>query len=383
MLNDGDGELTVPPTGDGIRVVIWDLDECFWQGTLDEGAVKPIAKHVAIVRTLTLRGVVSSVCSRSDEAAALAELHRLGYLSDFCFPSCGFDRPKGAALSTILTQLNLSATNALFVDDSAVQRAEARAVLPGLCTMHPSLWSGATPHLWGSASDGGTRLQQYRVLEARRAAERHAAIGDSGDAAEAEEECRRFLACCHVRCCLVPLTSPTDKRLDRIVELLQRANRLNYTRRRRAWWWELLECDTNVLSTLPDAGGGRGGGRGRDGGGAGGRDRGEDRGRDGGGDGGRDGGRAGSEGGGGDGGEGPLPMSRAWTVHVWDQVSSQHITRHPSPITLAPHPSASLKPPPCVGSSLVNMGSAALWRSTKAASATFASLAGSSAYRSG
>ncbi|HZZ90005.1 MAG TPA: hypothetical protein VFE13_16880, partial [Caulobacteraceae bacterium] len=44
-----------------IKMVIWDLDDTFWNGTLAEGeSVKRIARNVRIVKQLTDRGIVSS-----------------------------------------------------------------------------------------------------------------------------------------------------------------------------------------------------------------------------------------------------------------------------------------------------------------------------------
>ena len=41
-----------------IRVLIWDLDESFWSGTLDDAGPppRPIAQHCALVKSLAARG---------------------------------------------------------------------------------------------------------------------------------------------------------------------------------------------------------------------------------------------------------------------------------------------------------------------------------------
>ena len=112
---------------------------------------------------------------------AEAHLTRLGVLDLFVLPSISFSLRKSVALRATLNQIGLDAKHvrptqlasittrrqylsiicrsqllpsptfssrvvvarqALFVDDSAAQRAEALAVLPGLRTMHPRLWAG-------------------------------------------------------------------------------------------------------------------------------------------------------------------------------------------------------------------------------------------------
>ena len=50
-------EEAVPEDCSDIRVLIWDLDECFWHGTLDDAGPppRPIARHCALVKSLAAR----------------------------------------------------------------------------------------------------------------------------------------------------------------------------------------------------------------------------------------------------------------------------------------------------------------------------------------
>jgi hypothetical protein len=46
-----------------IKLVIWDLDETFWRGTLDEGGITQyVQAHHDIVVELAQRGIMSSIC---------------------------------------------------------------------------------------------------------------------------------------------------------------------------------------------------------------------------------------------------------------------------------------------------------------------------------
>ena len=60
-----------------VRLVIWDLDETFWQGTLTEGGIQYDRTIHDIVVELARR-IVSSICSKNDFAAVKAILHREG-----------------------------------------------------------------------------------------------------------------------------------------------------------------------------------------------------------------------------------------------------------------------------------------------------------------
>ena len=46
---------------DKIKLVIWDLDDTFWSGTLTEGGVSPIASHIELVKKLTDCGIVNTI----------------------------------------------------------------------------------------------------------------------------------------------------------------------------------------------------------------------------------------------------------------------------------------------------------------------------------
>ena len=78
-----------------IRVLIWDLDESFWSGTLDDAGPppRPIAQHCALVKSLAARGVVSSICSRNDPTAVRAHLQCLGMWDRFVFASVSWEMP--------------------------------------------------------------------------------------------------------------------------------------------------------------------------------------------------------------------------------------------------------------------------------------------------
>ena len=58
-----DGVLAAP-----VKLVVWDLDDTFWQGTLSEGPVVIDPDRVDLVRTLNRRGIVNAICSKNDPA---------------------------------------------------------------------------------------------------------------------------------------------------------------------------------------------------------------------------------------------------------------------------------------------------------------------------
>lgn len=202
----------------GVKLVIWDLDDTFWHGTLAEGdELHTPPEHIDMLRTLTARGIVNSICSKNKPESAQQRLEQLGVWDQFVFPHIAF-APKGELIKDIIELAQLRAENVLFIDDNELNLDEARFYNPGLQTLHahalPTLLS--LPGLQGKP-DGGQRLAQYKLLE-QRAQERQQA--SSNDA---------FLRQSDIRVRITP-TGVSDA--DRVHEMLTRTNQLNFTKQR-------------------------------------------------------------------------------------------------------------------------------------------------------
>ena len=80
MVIDGRPERTAAEDPAGpvrpVKLVVWDLDDTLWEGTLSEGRVTLPPSRAQLVRTLNRRGIVNSVCSKNDPSRARAELER-------------------------------------------------------------------------------------------------------------------------------------------------------------------------------------------------------------------------------------------------------------------------------------------------------------------
>jgi len=201
-----------------VKLVIWDLDETFWRGTLaemDEVVIPP--SHLSLIDSLTQRGIVNSICSKNDFSAAQAVLQDAGVWDRFVFPRIAF-AAKGELIRDIIEQAQLRAPNVLFIDDNRMNLEEARHYNPGLQTLEASQIPQLLqlPALAGKP-DGGQRLAQYKLLE-QRARER--------TCASSNEE---FLRQSDIRVSLCP-TKVEDA--ERVHEMLVRTNQLNFTKQR-------------------------------------------------------------------------------------------------------------------------------------------------------
>ena len=70
-----------------IRLIVWDLDETFWHGTLTEGGIIWRDECRDAVIALARRGIMSTICSKNDPDRVRQVLIEHGVWEYFIFPS--------------------------------------------------------------------------------------------------------------------------------------------------------------------------------------------------------------------------------------------------------------------------------------------------------
>jgi FkbH-like protein len=202
-----------------VRLIVWDLDDTFWAGTLSEGAVTLDPSRIELVRTLNRRGIVNAICSKNDVAAVRARLDQVGLWDEFVFARIDWS-PKGARVAQIIEDAQLRPESVLFIDDLPLNREEARHAVPGLQTAGPEIIDHllSMPQLTGKDDSELSRLQQYKVLE-KRLADRVATSASN----------ESFLQSCDIR---IAISHDTEAKSERLYEMLMRTNQLNFTKRR-------------------------------------------------------------------------------------------------------------------------------------------------------
>ena len=202
-----------------VRLVIWDLDETFWKGTLTEGGIEYSEANHQTVIELARRGIMSSICSRNDRDTVEKLLREKGIWDYFIFPSIDWSA-KGPRLKALVEAVQLRAPTVLFIDDNPMNLGEAAHFLPDLQVADeksvPDLL--ANPLLRGKDDSGLTRLKQYKLLE-----ERHADQTNAGGNTD------EFLRTSNIR---VFIDHDIEGNLDRAIELINRTNQLNFTKKR-------------------------------------------------------------------------------------------------------------------------------------------------------
>jgi len=208
-------ELSAEP----VRLVVWDLDETFWKGTLSEGGITFCGENRDIVIALAERGIMSTVCSKNDFEAVRDVLKTHEVWDYFIFPSVNWE-PKGPRLQSLIETIQLRPETVMLIDDNPMNRNEALFFVPSMQvadeTVIPQLLSN--PLFKGKDDRALTRLQQYKVLEKRKSDE--VAAGGSN---------LEFLRSSRIR---IAIEHDVESHIDRVIELVNRTNQLNFTKRR-------------------------------------------------------------------------------------------------------------------------------------------------------
>lgn len=211
-----------------IKLIIWDLDETFWKGILSEGPIEPISENCQLIKDLTDRGIVNSICSKNDENPVNEKLKELNLNDFFVFKSINW-LPKGQRIATLIKEMGLRPVNCLFIDDNVVNLNEAKFYSPDLMIAEPDCIPDLITYTTSiNASDlKHKRLNNYKVLEQKQQAK--AAAQDN-------------LAFLYSTKTQVEICENCMDEIDRLTELVNRTNQLNFTK---------LRCDKEELvSTL-------------------------------------------------------------------------------------------------------------------------------------
>lgn len=208
-----------------IKLIIWDMDETFWKGTLSEGNVVCPEEHVLLIKLLAVDGIVNSISSKNDYESVIAELEKIekGLSQYFVYNNINWD-DKGIQIIDKLKNMNLRAENTLFIDDNLRNLEEVLVTNPGIMIASPNVIPAIIEKLTEQISRNGgprdwekKRLEQYHLLETK------------FHASKKYESNEAFLYNSDIR---VEIHFDCLNEIDRITELVARTNQLNYTKNR-------------------------------------------------------------------------------------------------------------------------------------------------------
>ncbi len=202
-----------------VKVVFWDLDDTLWQGTLAEkDDVQLNVNRIEIVKTLNRRGIVNSICSKNDYDTTKDKMTRLGIWDLFVFNQISFE-PKGELIRQALSAMHLRAENALFIDDNDLNLREVEFYNPQISTLNAKYADGILDNefLQGKDDSQLTRFYQYKQLETK--------VSCSKKFSSNED----FLRNSNIQ---IKFITDIEKYFDRLYELVERTNQLNFTKNR-------------------------------------------------------------------------------------------------------------------------------------------------------
>lgn len=202
------------------KCVVFDLDNTLWDGILLEGSVQLRANIAETFRTLDERGILISVVSKNAPEDALAQLRRCGLEDYLLHPQIGWG-PKSEGVRRVAQRLDIGIDTLIFVDDNPFERAEVAEVLPAVEVLPDTAMATLLDHprLQGAVTDE-SRRRRYMYKEAGARAEAAAAYGDDYQA---------FLRECRIE---VEIRPPLPEDRERVTELVQRTNQLNFSGRK-------------------------------------------------------------------------------------------------------------------------------------------------------
>lgn len=201
-----------------IKLIIWDLDDTFWSGTLSEGGIIPIEKNIQLIKDLTDYGIVNSICSKNDYEPTEKKLKELDINDYFVFKSIDWSS-KGQRITKIINDMGLRPINCLFIDDNVVNLNEAKFYNPDLIISQPHIIDNIISDLKILLPNDKShnRLNQYKVLEKKQ------------EAKENSDDNLSFLWSTNTK---VNIHNDCISQLERITELVNRTNQLNFTKLR-------------------------------------------------------------------------------------------------------------------------------------------------------
>jgi len=225
---------------EAIRLVIWDLDETFWRGTVTEGGIaEHIAEHEAIVIELSRRGILNSICSKNDYETIRSILIERNIWEYFVFPSISWES-KGPRIQSLIEATQLRPATVLFIDDNPGNLGEALDVVADLQVADEKFIREMLldPRFIGKQDPEMSRLKQYKLLEERKRDQ----MAHASDNSE-------FLRRCNIR---LRVEYDVEANLDRAVELIARTNQLNFTKKRLPE--DVSAAKASLLALLKKAG---------------------------------------------------------------------------------------------------------------------------------
>ena len=201
---------------ENIKMIIWDMDDTFWQGVISEGEVILDISNADLVKNITDHGVVNSISSRNDEKVVMEELAKAGIEDLFVFNNINWE-DGGPQIADKIKTMSLAPERVLFVDNNPRNLEEAKHFAEGIMTALPDIIPYLTTYYAKNIArdTGHDKLKQYKILEKKSNAE------------ISSESKAQFLKDSNI---VVTIDRDCLNQIERITELVSQSNQLNFTK---------------------------------------------------------------------------------------------------------------------------------------------------------
>ena len=209
-----------------IKLIIWDLDEVIWNGILAENTniINNDRYNISkkVIPFLNERGIINSICSKNKFNNAKKVLEDMEIFNYFVFPKISFSN-KGLLVKEIIDECNFRAVNVVFVDDNIVNRNEVLYHNEGIIVKDENFLFDILENEDFLNLKKKNRLEDYKLLEKKKYNKKKKFNNDND----------KFLKSLQLKVNLYLITQGNFNRYkDRILEIINRTNQLNYTKKR-------------------------------------------------------------------------------------------------------------------------------------------------------
>ncbi|HRI38086.1 MAG TPA: hypothetical protein PLO50_05980, partial [Nitrospira sp.] len=191
-----------------------------WHGTLiEDGRDRLKLRHdlVEVIRETDRRGILHSIASKNNYADAVQVLQLWGIDKYFLYPQISWDQ-KSQAIARVAQLLNIGMDSLAFVDDQPFEREEVRNAFPNI-TVIDTAEAGeilSRPECQVPITE---ESQQRRLMYQQEKERKVVQESFDGDYTKFLQECRIE----------VTLTKLSGENLERVYELAQRTNQMNFS----------------------------------------------------------------------------------------------------------------------------------------------------------
>jgi len=203
-----------------VKVVVWDLDNTIWDGVLvEDGAEKLKLKPgiIDIIKKIDKRGILNSIVSKNNQDDVIPLLEKFGLSEYILYPQVGWEQ-KGQYVKNLIKQFNVAENTFAFIDDQPFERDQVLSINPHVRAYDAADYVSIlkmpefNPPL---SSESHLRREFYRYEKQREQA-----------FLKFDGEYLTFLKGCQI--CLT-IYRPNTANLERVLELVQRTNQLNFS----------------------------------------------------------------------------------------------------------------------------------------------------------